>query len=108
RSISNEFGLNLSDIIISINGSNALDILSNKLVLPNSINNINLSVPVVGGKAHGQLTKAGKVRSATPKVEKKTSKKKALNKRMLCKRAKYRQKFSKLTAAKLNPRNRRR
>jgi len=37
---------------------------------------IDVSVPLLGGKVHGSLARAGKVRGQTPKVEKKEKKKK--------------------------------
>jgi len=39
--------------------------------------NLFLTVPVKGGKVHGSLARAGKVRGQTPKVEKQDKKKKA-------------------------------
>merc|ERR1719189_314773 len=38
--------------------------------------NINLTVPLLGGKVHGSLARAGKVRGQTPKVEAQEKKKK--------------------------------
>ncbi|KAF7234068.1 hypothetical protein EG68_12604 [Paragonimus skrjabini miyazakii] len=38
--------------------------------------NIDVVVPIVGGKVHGSLARAGKVRGQTPKVEKQEKKKK--------------------------------
>ncbi|KAL3985030.1 40S ribosomal protein S30 domain protein [Acanthocheilonema viteae] len=38
--------------------------------------NIDVSFPLLGGKVHGSLARAGKVRAQTPKVEKQEKKKK--------------------------------
>ncbi|KAL1131683.1 hypothetical protein AAG570_011296 [Ranatra chinensis] len=38
--------------------------------------NIDLTIPLIGGKVHGSLARAGKVKAQTPKVEKQEKKKK--------------------------------
>lgn len=39
-------------------------------------NELDITVPVLGGKVHGSLARAGKVKGQTPKVEKQEKKKK--------------------------------
>ncbi|XP_045457086.1 ubiquitin-like protein FUBI [Melitaea cinxia] len=49
---------------------------------------LDLTVPLLGGKVHGSLARAGKVRGQTPKVEKQEKKKKKTG------RAKRRQQYN--------------
>ncbi|KAJ0183183.1 hypothetical protein K1T71_001159 [Dendrolimus kikuchii] len=46
------------------------------LVSELSSNELDLTVPLLGGKVHGSLARAGKVKGQTPKVEKQQKKKK--------------------------------
>lgn len=41
-----------------------------------SSNELDLTIPLLGGKVHGSLARAGKVKGQTPKVEKQQKKKK--------------------------------
>ncbi|MEN2497204.1 MAG: hypothetical protein MHMPM18_001614 [Marteilia pararefringens] len=81
-------------IYFDYNGT-VLDEDLNLATLPN-LASINVQIELCGGKAHGQLTKAGKVRSNTPKVPKQAKVHKTL-----CKRARFRVIFKKREQAKL-------
>ncbi|VDN96834.1 unnamed protein product [Rodentolepis nana] len=72
--LASEDGLPLEDIQL-FNGSSVLanDTLLCDLSADSAIDVI---VPVLGGKVHGSLARAGKVRGQTPKVEKQDKKKK--------------------------------
>ena len=49
---------------------------SDDLVSTLSSIELDVSVPLIGGKVHGSLARAGKVKGQTPKVEKQEKKKK--------------------------------
>lgn len=54
-------------------------VLESGTLLENGVNHlsiVNASVRLAGGKVHGSLARAGKVKGQTPKVEKSTDKKK--------------------------------
>ena len=53
---------------------------------------LDITVPMLGGKVHGSLARAGKVRSQTPKVEKQEKKKKKTGRAK--KRMQYNRRFA--------------
>ncbi|KAJ2951047.1 hypothetical protein O0L34_g5423 [Tuta absoluta] len=61
------------DITLSLSGAPLED---SYLVSELSAYELDLTVPLLGGKVHGSLARAGKVKGQTPKVEKQQKKKK--------------------------------
>ncbi|CAG9787872.1 unnamed protein product [Diatraea saccharalis] len=61
------------DLTLSVNGAPLDD---SYLVSELSSAELDLTVPLLGGKVHGSLARAGKVKGQTPKVEKQQKKKK--------------------------------
>lgn len=60
-------------IILTCEGSS---LQSSDLVSSLTSTELDYNIPLVGGKVHGSLARAGKVRSQTPKVEKQEKKRK--------------------------------
>jgi len=68
-------GLNVEDQLLSVGGR----LLENGSLTESGLQNfstLDLSSRLLGGKVHGSLARAGKVRGQTPKVDKKEKKKK--------------------------------
>ncbi|KAL4709447.1 hypothetical protein ACJJTC_019744 [Scirpophaga incertulas] len=61
------------DVTLSVCGAPLDD---SSLVSELSSTELDLTVPLLGGKVHGSLARAGKVKGQTPKVEKQQKKKK--------------------------------
>ena len=59
---------------------------------------VDLTIPLLGGKVHGSLARAGKVKNQTPKVEKQEGKKK-LKVGRAKKRIQYNRRFVNVTTA---------
>ncbi|XP_013191270.2 ubiquitin-like FUBI-ribosomal protein eS30 fusion protein [Amyelois transitella] len=66
-------GTDASDLTLSLAGAPLED---SHLVSELSSIELDLTVPLLGGKVHGSLARAGKVKGQTPKVEKQQKKKK--------------------------------
>ncbi|XP_058062387.1 ubiquitin-like FUBI-ribosomal protein eS30 fusion protein [Anopheles bellator] len=66
-------------------------------VLELSSNELDLTVGLLGGKVHGSLARAGKVKGQTPKVEKKEKKKKKTGRAK--RRIQYNRRFSSVVQA---------
>ena len=66
-------GVDSEDLILSVSGAPVEDCC---LVSELSSSDLDLTVPLLGGKVHGSLARAGKVKGQTPKVEKQQKKKK--------------------------------
>jgi small subunit ribosomal protein S30e len=65
--------INADDLSLSCEGS---VLTGDSLVSSLSSIELDLTVPLLGGKVHGSLARAGKVKGQTPKVEKQEKKKK--------------------------------
>ncbi|GBP20950.1 40S ribosomal protein S30 [Eumeta japonica] len=66
-------GVDDDELTLSLAGAPLDDMC---LVSELSSNELDLTVPLLGGKVHGSLARAGKVKGQTPKVEKQQKKKK--------------------------------
>ncbi|KAL0830427.1 hypothetical protein ABMA28_002602 [Loxostege sticticalis] len=66
-------GVENEDLTLSLSGAPLED---SCLVSELSSTELDLTVPLLGGKVHGSLARAGKVKGQTPKVEKQQKKKK--------------------------------
>lgn len=66
-------GYNTDEITLNCEG-NAVD--NETLVSVLSSFELDITIPMLGGKVHGSLARAGKVKGQTPKVEKQEKKKK--------------------------------
>ncbi|XP_036323734.1 uncharacterized protein LOC118737385 [Rhagoletis pomonella] len=71
--IAQVYGLNTEDIALNCEG-NAL--CNDVAVTSLASFELDITVPMLGGKVHGSLARAGKVKGQTPKVEKQEKKKK--------------------------------
>ncbi|XP_018791490.1 PREDICTED: uncharacterized protein LOC108970506 [Bactrocera latifrons] len=71
--IAQAHGLNIEEITLNCEG-NAL--CNDAAVTSLASLELDITVPMLGGKVHGSLARAGKVKGQTPKVEKQEKKKK--------------------------------
>ncbi|XP_011214732.2 FAU ubiquitin-like and ribosomal protein S30 [Bactrocera neohumeralis] len=71
--IAQTYGLNTEEITLNCEG-NAL--CNDAAVTSLASFELDITVPMLGGKVHGSLARAGKVKGQTPKVEKQEKKKK--------------------------------
>merc|ERR1712228_1066696 len=69
-------GYNVNDLVLSQNGRSLDDDLTLVQCGINDLSTVEVFNRVVGGKVHGSLARAGKVKGQTPKVEAQEKKKK--------------------------------
>lgn len=83
--LSQRKGIDCNEIVFNSNGFVLAD---DTCITSLSSFELDVTVPLLGGKVHGSLARAGKVRGQTPKVEKQDKKKKKTG------RAKRRQQYN--------------
>ncbi|XP_055373852.1 FAU ubiquitin-like and ribosomal protein S30 [Condylostylus longicornis] len=92
--VSQKYGVNCDEISLHSEG-NILD--NNVQIGELSSCELDVTVPLLGGKVHGSLARAGKVKGQTPKVDKQEKKKKKTGRAK--RRIQYNRRFVNVVAA---------
>lgn len=91
--IAEQEGIPEDRLYLSVNGQMLAESVSLNEAGVEELSTVNVGVRLLGGKVHGSLARAGKVKGQTPKVEKQEKKKKKTGRAK--RRAQYNERFQK-------------